>query len=327
MLEVSHLCKSYGPIQSVQELSFAIGDNETVGLLGRNGAGKSTTMRMLAGYLAPTSGKIELCGCDMIENPREAKRHIGYLPELPPLYMDMTVREHLRFLCALRGVEKRQVAGECGRVCELLNIAHVEGRAIGHLSKGYRQRVGFAAALIGKPKLLILDEPTVGLDPQQIIDIRKLILELSQSMSILISSHILSEIAGVCSRVMILHQGKIAADGSAADIEARYRRDTLLTLTVKGEANLAAGVIQNCLSEGVRMIGQQARGQGETEFTLAAGCRKDLPETLFRALAGHSGELAMTALQTHSPSLEDIFIEITGGAGNPGSREGEEANV
>lgn len=311
MLQVNHLCKSYGNIHSVKDISFTIGDHETVGLLGPNGAGKSTTMRMLAGYLAPTSGDITLMGQSMTANPREAKRHIGYLPELPPLYLDMTVAEQLRFVCSLRDIPKAQVKRECARVCEMLNISHVAGRAIGHLSKGYRQRVGFAAALVGEPKLLILDEPTVGLDPQQIIDIRKLILELSVSMSVIISSHVLSEIASVCSRILILDHGELAADGTPNEIEADYRHSSILSVSVRGDRALAADVMKNCVKGRAKLVVEERLQPDETDFVVTSSRDTPMEATVFTALASQSPNLILTAMQTHTPSLEDIFIDIT----------------
>ena len=304
MLEVTSLCKQYAALRSVNNVSFTIGDGETVGLLGRNGAGKSTMMRMLAGYLTPTSGEIRLWGHSMLEDPLAAKRCVGYLPELPPLYADMTVNEHLEFVCSLRGVPARQMKKECARVCGELSLSHVSGRVIGHLSKGYRQRVGFAAALIGEPKLLILDEPTVGLDPQQMIEIRRLIRRFSGQMSILISSHVLSEIAAVCSRLLILRRGTLVADGTPEEIERAHAGSGAVTVVVSGDVERAQRALQAC---GAACL--QREGEGRVRFTLEGAGQDD--GRVFRALCACGDAIAVHELRPVVPSLEDIFVSIT----------------
>lgn len=307
MLDVVHVTKRYGDICSVRDVSFSIGEHEIVGLLGQNGAGKSTTMRMLAGCLAPTEGEICMLGKDTLAYPVEAKRQIGYLPEIPPLYMDMTVMEQLRFACAMHGVTKAEIAGECARVCEALRIAHVSRRVIGALSKGYRQRVGFAQALIGAPKLLILDEPTVGLDPQQMIDLRELIVQLSASMSVMISSHILAEIATVCSRILVLHHGALVADGAPEQIRAQVGGPAWLHVAVRGDTELAAATMRAAIGEQA-IAGAQAEGNC-VRFTLVS--RDGLAEKVFAALAGHHDRLAIVEMSERAPSLEEVFIDIT----------------
>ena len=307
MLEVTSLCKQYAALRSVNNVSFTIGDGETVGLLGRNGAGKSTMMRMLAGYLTPTSGEIRLWGHSMLEDPLAAKRCVGYLPELPPLYADMTVNEHLEFVCSLRGVPARQMKKECARVCGELSLSHVSGRVIGHLSKGYRQRVGFAAALIGEPKLLILDEPTVGLDPQQMIEIRRLIRRFSGQMSILISSHVLSEIAAVCSRLLILRRGTLVADGTPEEIERAHADSGTVTVVVSGDVQRAARALAAC---GASLTSGPERGD-LVRFTLEGVGGAEGADRVFRALCGCDGAVSVHELRPATPSLEDIFVSIT----------------
>lgn len=270
-------------------------------------------MRMLAGYLAPTSGEIRLNDIDMALQPRRVKELIGYLPEIPPLYPDCTVMEHLRFVCALRGIPGREVKRECERVCSLLHITDVSGRIIGRLSKGYRQRVGFAAALIGKPSLLILDEPTVGLDPQQVIDIRRLILDLAEQMTVMISSHILSEIAYVCTHLLILHQGELLADGSADEITARYSRDSLLELVVRGDGELAGRALQDILPDTGSLTIQARPRKDEALFSLSAPKERDMAQAVFQALAVHREHVSLISLNERSPSLEDVFISMTRG--------------
>jgi len=311
MLTVTDLHKKYGAYHSVKGISFTAKENEVVALLGRNGAGKSTTMRMLAGYLAPTSGDIRLCGESICDNPRRTKRLIGYLPEIPPLYPYMTVTEQLRFVCDLRGIPAKEVKRECERVCGMLSISHVSGRAISHLSKGYRQRVGFAAALIGKPKLVILDEPTVGLDPQQVIEIRKLILDLSKEMTVLISSHILSEIASVCSHLLILRSGELVADGTAQEIADSYQSETTLMVSVRGDVALAEHTLRACAGDRAAISVQP--GREETTFLVTTPRSLRLEEEVYRAFAPLCPQVILTSLHTDKPSLESIFLDITSG--------------
>lgn len=323
MLTVTNLHKKYGAYHSVKGISFSAKENEVVALLGRNGAGKSTTMRMLAGYLAPTSGDIRLCGESICDNPRRAKRLIGYLPEIPPLYPYMTVTEQLRFVCDLRGIPAREIKAECERVCDMLSITHVSGRAIAHLSKGYRQRVGFAAALIGRPKLVILDEPTVGLDPQQVIEIRKLILDLSKEMTVLISSHILSEIASVCSHLLILSSGTLVADGTAQEIADSYQSETTLMVSVRGDIALAEQTLRTLvLGRGVISV-QPSRE--ETAFLITTPRSMRLEEEVYRAFAPLCPSVILTGLHTDKPSLESIFLDITSGAAAKRTEGGEQA--
>ena len=313
MLQVTHLRKDYPTQRSVDDLTFTAQSHEAVGLLGPNGAGKSTTMRMLAGYLAPTAGEVVLCNLHMSQQPREVKRLIGYLPEIPPLYPESTVTEHLRFVCALRGVAARETARECARVCALLNIAHVAGRVIGRLSKGYRQRVGFAAALVGQPRLLILDEPTVGLDPQQVVEIRRLILDLAQQMTVLISSHMLSEIACVCSHLLILNQGVLVADGTAQSIAQGHRERSLLAATVRGDRALAVETLRRAVAGRGELSVQERPAANETDFLVTSAAQVDLTAAVFEAVADRRDALTLTALQAKTPTLEDIFMEITRG--------------
>lgn len=307
MLQVASLTKQYGAFHAVEDVSFSIGDGETVGLLGRNGAGKSTLMRMISGYLTPSSGEISLWGHSMLEEPIAAKRCVGYLPELPPLYTDMTVQEHLQFVCSLRGIEARGTRHECERVCSELSLTHVARRVIGNLSKGYRQRVGFAAALVGQPRLLILDEPTVGLDPQQMMEIRSLIQRFSQQMSILISSHVLSEIATVCSRLLILRKGRLVADGSPQAIECSYQHASVARAITSGD------VAQICqaLAKYGESVQTEPLADGRTAITLTLPLGREPEAELFCALAPLSGNVTLHELRSVTPSLEEIFVSIT----------------
>jgi ABC-2 type transport system ATP-binding protein len=218
MIEVSALTKNYGSHRAIDNLNFTLGDGEITGLLGLNGAGKSTTMNLITGCLPAGSGQVLINGIDIQAEPEKAKRHIGYLPEVPPLYTDMKVGEYLDFVCDLKRVRENRKE-RTAELCARTGIEGVYGRLIGNLSKGYKQRVGLAAALTGDPSILVLDEPTVGLDPAQIIEIRNLILELGKTRTVVLSSHILSEVQAVCGRVIVLHRGKIRGDMRAGDRE------------------------------------------------------------------------------------------------------------
>lgn len=311
MLKVENLRKSYGNIESVKDISFNIGENEIVGLLGPNGAGKSTTMRMITGYIFQDFGKVEVMGIDMVENPVEAKKHIGYLPEIPPLYMDMTVEEHLDFICSLKKINKRYRENEIIRVCNMLNIFEVKGRLIKNLSKGYKQRIGFAAAILGSPKILILDEPTVGLDPQQIIDIRNLIKELSKSMSIIISSHILSEITSVCSRIIIVKNGTIIADGTQTEIENNYSSENNIEMIVKGDFKKIENILNEYFQDKIKVIFKSENSNGETNFIVTSDKNYDAREDLFKCISKFSNEISIITMKPINVSLEEIFIDIT----------------
>lgn len=311
MLKVENLRKSYGNIESVKDISFNIGENEIVGLLGPNGAGKSTTMRMITGYIFQDFGKVEVMGIDMVENPVEAKKYIGYLPEIPPLYMDMTVEEHLDFICSLKKINKRYRENEIIRVCNMLNIFEVKGRLIKNLSKGYKQRIGFAAAILGSPKILILDEPTVGLDPQQIIDIRNLIKELSKSMSIIISSHILSEITSVCSRIIIVKNGTIIADGTQTEIENNYSSENNIEMIVKGDFKKIENILNEYFQDKIKVIFKSENSNGETNFIVTSNKNYDAREDLFKCISNFSNEISIITMKPINVSLEEIFIDIT----------------
>ena len=226
MIEVKNLVKQYGTHLALDDLSFNVEDNEIFGFLGPNGAGKSTTMNIITGHLAPTSGTVSIDGHDIVEDPIGAKRLIGYLPELPPLYMDMTPREYLKFVAEAKGVKKADIKGEIDRVMEKTAITDVQNQIIKTLSKGYRQRVGMAEAIIGYPKVIIMDEPTVGLDPVQIIEFRDMIRELGKDHTVIISSHILAEISEICHKIMIIVKGKLVAIDTPENLAANFGEDT-----------------------------------------------------------------------------------------------------
>ena len=226
MIEVKNLIKQYGTHLALNDLSFSVEDNEIFGFLGPNGAGKSTTMNIITGYLAPTSGTVSIDGHDIIEDPIGAKRLIGYLPELPPLYLDMTPREYLKFVAEAKGVKKQDLKAEVDRVMERTAITDVQNQLIKTLSKGYRQRVGMAEAIIGSPKVIIMDEPTVGLDPVQIIEFREMIRELGKDHTVIISSHILAEISEICHKIMIIVKGRLVAIDTPENLAKKIGGDS-----------------------------------------------------------------------------------------------------
>ena len=308
MLTATNLTKQYGGFLSADSLSFTIGKGEVVGLLGANGAGKSTTMNMLTGCLSPSSGTVTVCGHNLLDDPRSAKRHVGYLPEIPPLYTDMTVYEQLLFAARLRSVKSTQRESEIDRVCELTNITDVRKRLITQLSKGYRQRVGLAQSLIGSPQLLVLDEPTAGLDPKQILDMRNLILVLKEKHTLLISSHILAEIASVCTRLLILKKGKLVADATPQQLGDAFAGGNQLELRVKGTTERVLAVLAPL--PGITQVRAQASPQpGYADVSLLAPPDPQWRAELFMALAQAACPAIM--IKPANPTLEDVFIELT----------------
>jgi ABC-2 type transport system ATP-binding protein len=322
MLTATRLTKRYGNIISADSLDFTIEKGEIVGLLGANGAGKSTTMNMLSGCIPPSSGEVVVFGSNMAEDPIQAKRHIGYLPEIPPLYADMSVNEQLTFVAQLRSLGKSACRAELDRVCELANITDMRKRMIKQLSKGYRQRVGMAQAMIGSPPLLILDEPTAGLDPKQILDMRQLILSLKDRHTIIISSHILAEISTVCTRLLILKSGKLVADSSPEQLGNAHAGGNQLALRIKGSTQRVRMVL--AAVKGVsELLVEDSPEPGYTDATISMSSSLDIPdgslgnkdgsidirEAIFFALAEAACPAVM--IKSTKPTLEDIFIRLT----------------
>jgi len=308
MLTASKLTKCYGSIISVDSLDFTIEKGEVLGLLGANGAGKSTTMNMLTGCIPPSSGQVVVLGNNMALNPIQAKRHIGYLPEIPPLYADMTVNEQLMFVAQVRTLGKNLCRSELDRVCELVNITDVRKKMIKQLSKGYRQRVGMAQAMIGSPELLILDEPTAGLDPKQIIDMRQLILDLKDQHTIIISSHILAEISSVCTRLLILKNGKLVADSSPDQLGIAHTGGNQLAMRIKGNIGRVRSVL-NAVQGILAIEVEDSPEPGYVDTIVGMDDGLDLRETIFFALAGASCPAVM--IKPTKPTLEEIFIRLT----------------
>lgn len=307
MIKASNLTRYYGRNCAVNHIDFTIEKGEIIGFLGPNGAGKSTVMNMLTGYLSPTEGTVEIGGQLLSKNPLEVKKRIGYLPELPPLYPEMTVTEQLRFSAELKKVQKKDTGDELDRVTTLAGISHVAGRRIGNLSKGYRQRVGLAQALLGSPDLLILDEPTVGLDPKQIIEMRNLIRSLGEKHTILLSSHILPEVSAVCSRLLILNNGNLVASDRPEELMNRLSGTSLLNLQIRGGRKNILKVL-----EGLEGLGESQCREKETgicDLIIQTEKSRDIREELFYLLADN--RLPILQMRTGETSLEEIFLNLT----------------
>ena len=310
MIEIKNLVKHYGDKQALKGISFTVNDNEVLGFLGPNGAGKSTTMNIITGFLSSTRGTVKINGHDILEEPELAKKDIGYLPEQPPLYLDMTVEEYLTFMCELKGVAKKERKEHIEMIAKMVGIDAVTGRLIGNLSKGYKQRVGIAQALVGDPPILILDEPTVGLDPNQIIGIRKLIKDLSKNHSVIVSSHILSEIQEIADRVVIIHRGKIAAVDTVKDLSQRLTGSTKLLLSFKGPAKEAASrlkMIQGIADVYIRNSGDLS----EVEITTAKVAGDEIRAAIFFMMAKSGWPIL--EFRSLDPTLEEVFLSITAG--------------
>lgn len=307
MIEVKNLSKKYGSHVAVKDVSFTINDGEILGFLGPNGAGKSTTMNIITGYLSATSGSVSIDGYDILENPNEAKMRIGYLPEQPPLYLDMTVKEYLSFIFDLKKV-KFPKAPHIDEICRLVKIDHVKARLIKNLSKGYRQRVGIAQALVGNPDVLILDEPTVGLDPKQIIEIRTLITELGKNHTVILSSHILSEIQAVCERVIVINHGKIIADDTPGNLSKTLSDDHTITVRVGGPRTEVLKVLATIPGvKNVTCTGMQEKNSND--FIVEPAGLADVRQGIFNRLADRKWPLLL--MQSNEMSLEQIFLRLT----------------
>lgn len=307
MIEVSHLTKKYGKHLAVDDLSFTVEDGQIYGLLGPNGAGKSTIMNILTGYLSATSGQVSIAGHPLPEEADAAKACVGYLPEQPPLYMDMTVQEYLDFAAELKGVKKAECSTQILKAAQRTGLENVLPRLIRNLSKGYRQRVGIAQALLGSPKLIILDEPTVGLDPAQVIEIRKLIRELGKTHTVILSSHILSEVQAVCQQVLILSKGHLVATGTPEQLSEKLSAGSALRATVLGEENIVLSAVKSL--PGVRDVNVESEENGEITFIVECTDSTDRRAVVSKALT--KAGCTVLALAVESKSLEDVFLELT----------------
>ena len=311
MIEIKNLSKRYGNHYAVDDISFTINDGEIVGFLGPNGAGKSTTMNIITGYLSATSGTVSIDGYDILEESTQAKRLIGFLPEQPPLYIDMTVWEYLTFVYELKGCtfNKQKHLDE---VCELVKISDVKRRLIRNLSKGYKQRVGIAGALIGNPKMIIFDEPTVGLDPKQIIDIRNLIRNLGKKHTVVLSTHIMQEVQAVCDRIIVINEGKIIADEKTASFKNAVNQNTRYRVKIAGPQKEVVKLIRSM----VGIVSCELHGEREGDaftYDIDSAQNIDIRKSLFRALAEKGWP--MLGMEPIGMELEDIFLKLINAKG------------
>ena len=320
MIEVKNLCKDYGARRAISSLSFTIESGHVYGFLGPNGAGKSTTMNILTGCLAATSGQVSIDGFDIFEDAKEAKSRIGYLPEQPPLYQDMTVNEYLKFVAAAKGVAKEKRSEHLTAITALTQLEEVSDRLIKHLSKGYMQRVGVAQALVGDPEIIILDEPTVGLDPRQIIEIRQLIKELGKEHTVILSSHILSEVRSVCDRLLVIAKGKLVADDTPEALEEKYApmsfEEIFLELTGEiasvdqvplPETTQTAAPSEEASTENAQSIIPNGKGTAETELKAATEDKTSDSETESGAEVG--SEIEATGSEQESEPESDLEMD------------------
>lgn len=309
MIEVKNLTKVYGQHKAVDNISFTVNDGEILGFLGPNGAGKTTTMNMMTGFISSTSGTVTINGHDILDDPIEAKKQLGYLPDVPPVYGDMRVDEYLEFVCDIKRVKKSQRAAMLDDIAETVGISDVRNRIVKNLSKGYRQRVGLAQALVGYPSVLILDEPTVGLDPKQIIEMREVIRRLGERHTILLSSHILSEVSAVCDRVMIINNGKIVASDTTENLEEGAAENIQL-IRIKGDILAALDIIRGC--EGVNSAETEpCEEKGCTEVCIYAQKDVDVRAEIVRKLTEKGIDVLM--LKSAALTLEDVFIKVVNG--------------
>ena len=315
MIEVSHLSKNYGTRPAIEDLSFTVGDGQIFGLLGPNGAGKSTIMNILTGYLAPTSGEVKVAGFSLPEQAQQAKACVGYLPEQPPLYPEMTVQEYLDFAAELKGVKRAQRREQVLRAARRTGLEEVLPRLIRSLSKGYRQRVGIAQALLGAPRLIILDEPTVGLDPAQVIEIRRLIQELGKTHTVILSSHILSEVQAVCSQVLILAKGRLVAVGAPNQLGEKLNPGSGLKITVLGDQKTALQTVGKV--PGITKVQLESNADGQVTFTAECADNADHRAAVSRALS--KAGCTVLALAAESKTLEEVFLALTENASAPDS--------
>lgn len=311
MIEVKNLVKKYGEHTAVDHMNFQLESGKVYGFLGPNGAGKSTTMNIMTGYLGATEGAVLIEGHDILKEPLEAKKRIGYLPEIPPLYPDMTVREYLEFAAELKQIPKKQREEEIQKVEDLVKITDMEYRLIKNLSKGYRQRVGLAQAILGFPEILILDEPTVGLDPKQIIEIRELIRSLRENHTVILSSHILAEVQEVCDYILIVSKGKLVASDTAENLELRMKSQNSLEIETYASEKEAREILQTV--EGIRSLEMERSKENTTWIKAEIDITKDqkIREQVFRAFA--AADCPLLILKKSKANLEEVFLELTRG--------------
>lgn len=319
MIEVRNLVKKYGNHLAVDHLNFTVESGQIYGFLGPNGAGKSTTMNIMTGYLGATEGEVLINGHNILDEPEAAKHFIGYLPEMPPLYVDMKVREYLTFVAELKKIPKAEREEQIDKVIHMVQLEDVEERLIRNLSKGYKQRVGLAQAILGFPEIIILDEPTVGLDPKQIIEIRQLIRELAKEHTVILSSHILAEIQEVCDYIMIISKGHLVASDTPENLEKALSNQRQTELVAKGEMEKVQQILEGL--EGLqKMEVTEGKEEGTTRVTFTSNPGTDSKEELFYAFA--EAKCPLLQIVDSQTSLEDVFLELT--KGNENQEEEEE---
>ena len=321
MIEVNNLVKRYGDHTAVDHLSFKIEKGKIYGFLGPNGAGKSTTMNMITGYIASTEGTVTIDGHDILDEPEQAKKCIGYLPEMPPLYFDMTVLEYMNFVADLKKIPKDKKKSMVAEVMEMVKITDMKNRLIKNLSKGYRQRVGLAQAILGYPEVIILDEPTVGLDPKQIIEIRDLIKSLKEKHTVILSSHILSEVSAVCDYVLIISHGKLVASDTPENLGKLAEGSNTLNLIVKGEKDKICTALGQI--EGVKNVtAADAKEENAWNVNVSTNEDRDVREEVFFKMA--DAKCPILEMQSRKVSLEEIFLELTEDDKKTDKKEGED---
>jgi ABC-2 type transport system ATP-binding protein len=309
LIEVKHLTKIYGDHCALDDVSFKIANGKIYGLLGPNGAGKSTTMNIMTGCLAATEGTVNINGFDIYEDAVSAKQLIGYLPELPPLYDDMTPMEYLSFVAEAKGVDPERCARQVREVMERTDIMSMKDRLIGNLSKGCRQRVGIAQAMLGNPEIIILDEPTVGLDPKQLVEIRELIRHLGESRTVIVSSHILAEVSELCDELLVISGGKLVAQGALSELEAMLGDTDSLHLVVRGDKEGVLSVLEGIVGRDACTLHSSAN-EGEVVVDVSVSRESDIRDRIFFAMADR--RYAVLTMEIEHKSLENVFLALTG---------------
>ena len=310
MIEVKNVTKKYGKVVAVDNINFTINDGEIIGLLGPNGAGKSTTMNMITGYIEPTEGTIVIDGYDISKKPRKAKREIGYMPEGVPLYTDMTVKEFVTYMAEIKKVDRKTRKEKIEKIIEETGLKDVEKKLTRNLSRGYKQRVSMAGALIGDPKILILDEPTVGLDPKQITEIRNLIKELGKTHTVILSSHILSEVSQICNKVIIINKGKIVAIDTPENLEAKVSNKNCLYVTVEDPED-KMNIIKNKIKEIKKIELVEKNEDGTKQYMIESEDNADLRKMIFSELAKE--DITIFEMKKADTTLEDAFMKLIEG--------------